>query len=152
MVTNKISSKNYSYRSLNRELLLSFENDSLCSIKNVFYCDDIADMYKETIIKATYKRKSNMFIITNLTCKSSSCEYFPNMDIPSLQSSKCIFLNKENRTEKAIYDGRTFQSDYRKYGLIPNIDIDTLYIIKDEIILVKKIDRGSFGFIFKKVN
>lgn len=150
--TKKISGKGFVYKSQNRQLSLSFENDSLCSLKNVFYCDDIDNKYKEIIIKATYKIQSDMIIIRNINCKGFTCEYAPNMDIPIQQSNNCVFLNKESRTGKAVFDGRTYQSDYHKFGLVPNIDIDTLYIIKDEITFVKKIDRGSFGFVFKKVN
>ena len=148
--TNKdISGKKYVYKSLNREFLLFFENDSICSFKNIFYCDDIDNKYKEIVIRATYKKKSNKIIIKNLDCKDNTCEFPPNLDIPIQTSNKCQFLNKENRNEKKIFDGRTFQSDYHKYGLVPNIDIDTMYIYKNEITFVKKYGRGNFGFIFK---
>jgi hypothetical protein len=147
--TKGIAGKKFIYESPNRELLLFFENDSLCSIKNTFYCDDIDDKYREIVIKATYKKKSNMIIIKNIDCKDNTCQFPPNIDIPIQTSNKCLFLNKENRNEKTIFDGRTFQSDYHKYGLVPNIDIDTMYIYKNQITLVKKIGRGNFGFIFK---
>ncbi len=144
-----ISGKKFTYRSPNRELLLYFENDSLCSLKNIFYCDDIDNKYKEITIKATYKKQSNMIIMKNIVCKDNACEFSPNIDIPIQMSNKCIFLNKESRNGKTTFDGRTYQSDYHKYGLVPNIDIDTMYINKNQIIFVKKIDKGNFGFIFK---
>lgn len=145
----EIKGKQFSYSSPNRELFLSFENDSLCSIKNVFHCDDIDNKYKEITIKAIYKRQSNMIIIRNVTCKDNTCKFPPNIDIPIQISNKCLFLNKENRNGKEIFDGRKYQSDYQKYGLVPNIDIDTMYIYKNKITLVKKIENGNFGFIFK---
>ena len=145
----QIAGKNFSYTSPNRELLLSFENDSLCSIKNIFYCDDIENKYKEITIKATYKRQSNMIIIRNVTCKDDTCKFSTNINIPIQESNKCAFLNKAHRESKMIFDGRKYQSDYHKYGLIPNIDIDTMYIYKNKITLIKKIENGNFGFIFK---
>jgi hypothetical protein len=147
--TKDISGKKFIYRSPNRELLLHFENDSLCSLKNIFYCDDIDKKYKEITTKATYKRQSNMIILKNIVCKDYACEFSPNIDIPIQISSKCFFLNKESRNKKTVFDGRTYQSEYHKYGLVPNIDVDTMYINNNQITLVKKIDRGSFGFVFK---
>ena len=145
----EIAGKKFSYTSPNRKLLLSFENDSLCSIKNIFYCDDIDNKFKEISIKATYKRQSNMIIVRNITCKDNFCKYPSNIDIPVQESTKCIFLNKDNREFKMIFDGRKYQSDYHKFGLVPNIDIDTMYIYKNKITLIKKIGNGNFGFIFK---
>jgi hypothetical protein len=142
----QIAGKKFSYASPNRKLLLSFENDSLCSFKNIFYCDDIDSKYKEITIRASYKRQSNMIIIRNVTCKDNTCKFPSNIDIPIQESNKCVFLNKENRDSKMIFDGRKYQSDYHKYGLVPNIDIDTMYIYKNKITLIKEIGNGNLLF------
>ena len=145
----EITGKKFIYSSPNRELLLSFENDTLCNIKNIFQCDDIENKYKEITIKATYKRVSNMIILKNVICKGDNCNLPQYIDIPFQTSNKCFFLNKENRNGKLIFDGREYQSNYYKYGLVPNIDIDTMYIYKNKITLIKKVKNGNFGFVFK---
>lgn len=144
-----VSGKKFVYESLNRELILSFDNDSLCTLKNVFYCDDIDKKYREITIKATYKKNGDIIILKNIDCKENSCVLPPIVEIPTQASNKCNFLSSESRESKKIFDGRTYQSEYLKYGVVPNIDNDTLYIYKKQITLVKKFERGSLGFIFK---
>lgn len=146
---NKISGKEYIYESPNRKLTLFFENDSVCTLKNIFYCDDMDIKYREITSKAIYKKKTDMILLKNIICENSSCEFSPIVDIPIQESSKCVFLNRESRTSKKGFDGRTYQNEYLKYGAVPNIDNDTLYIYKKQLTLIKKIERGSIGFIFK---
>ena len=90
-----------------------------------------------------------MIILKNITCKDDSCIYQQNIEIPIQKSSNCSFLNNEGRNSKTVFDGRTYQSDYHKYGLVPNIDIDTMHISNGKIILIKKNNNGNFGFIFE---
>lgn len=141
--------KKFIYKSKNRELSLTFSGDSMCVIKNTFFCNKIDDKFREIKINATYKKQGNKIIIKNINCKNNNCIYPPTMEIPIQENSDCLFLNNEGRKSKIIFDGRTYQSNYYKYGLVPNIDIDTMYIVKRKIIFVKKIKNGSFGFIFK---
>lgn len=148
----RVSGSKFIYKSLNRELVLSFDNDSLCSLTNTFHCDDIDNKYKEIVVKAFYERRQDIIILKNVSCVKEDCKYSSNIDIPIQQSIKCSFLDSDGRTKKEVFDGRTYQSDYYKFGLVPNIDIDTLYIHNNEVTLIKKIDRGNFGFVFKKVN
>lgn len=145
----ELKGKRFIYKSQNRELLLAFSNDSMCSIKNTFFCDDIDNKFKEMTINATYKKQGDMIIIKNINCKDNNCIYPQSIEIPIQKNSSCIFLNNEGRKTKTIFDGRKYQSDYHKYGLVPNIDIDTMYINKRKIILIKKVENGNFGFIFK---
>ena len=148
----KISGNRFIHKSLNRELIISFDNDSLCSLTNTFDCEDIDDKLKTIVIKAIYKRREGMIILRNVTCEKGNCKYPPNIDVPVQQSNECPFLNGPSRAKREVFDGRTYQNEYYKFGLIPNIDIDTLYINDDELTLIKKIDRGNFGFVFKKMN
>ncbi|MFP9112972.1 hypothetical protein ACLI1A_03465 [Flavobacterium sp. RHBU_3] len=147
--TNKISGKKYIYQSLNRELILSFENDTACTLKNIFYCDDIDIHYKEITIKTTYRKEKDIIILKNINCMENKCVFPPTIDILIQVSKNCDFLNIENREPKKIFDGRTYQSKYYEYGSVPNIDIDTLYVYKEQFTLVKKVGRGSIGFVFK---
>jgi len=145
-----LKGKKYTYKSKNRELVIKFNENNTCSIKNVFLCNDIDDEFREIIINATYKRYNDMIVFRNFNCKDDGCIYPSYIEIPAQNSSNCIFLNKDERKNTTIFDGRTFQSDYYKYGLVPNIDIDTMYIVKNKIIFTKKTESGSFGFVFSK--
>ncbi|WP_290806405.1 hypothetical protein [Flavobacterium sp.] len=130
-------------------MILHFENDSLCSLKNIFYCEDIEERYKEIIIKSNYERRGDTIFLENVNCKQEDCNYNTTIEIPIQNSLTCDFLNEESRKSKVLFDGRSYKSKYYEYGLVPNIDIDTLYINKKNIILVKKIKNGNFGFVFK---
>lgn len=147
--SKELKGKKFIYKSQNRELLLTFSSNSMCSIKNTFFCDDVEDKFKEITVNATYKIQGNMIILKNITCKDDSCIYQQNIEIPIQKSSNCSFLNNEGRNSKTVFDGRTYQSDYHKYGLVPNIDIDTMHISNGKIILIKKNNNGNFGFIFE---
>lgn len=140
----------YIYKSKNRELVLIFNNDNTCSIINIFLCNDIDEDIKEIVINATYKKTGNMIVIKNVNCITNDCSYSPIMEIPIQKSINCSFLNNEEREGERIFDGKTYNSNYDNYGLIPNIDVDTMYAIKKEIIFTKKTKEGSFGFVFKK--
>jgi hypothetical protein len=144
-----LKGEKFIYKSQNRELLLTFSSDSVCTIKNTFFCDKIDDKFREITINATYKKQGNMIIIKNINCKNNDCVYPPSIEIPVQENSDCVFLNNEGRKNKTVFDGKTYQNDYHKYGLVPNIDIDTMYISERKIIFTKKIRNGSFGFIFK---
>ena len=45
--------------------------------------------------------------------------------------------------------GPNYLTAYEKFGLVPNVDIDTLRIIKNKIVLSKKESNRNIGFIFK---
>lgn len=146
---NIISGKSFLYESNYRKLVLSFQNDSLCTLTNTFYCDDIDERYRKITITAFYKIQSDMIFLKNIDCKDNLCVFSPILDVPIQESNECNFLSSEKRNSKKIFDGRTYQSEYLKYGAVPNIDNDTLYIYKKQITFVKKIENGTIGFIFK---
>lgn len=146
---NNISGKQFLYESYNRKLVLSFQNDSLCTLTNTFHCNNIDEKYKEITVTTIYKRESNMIFLRNIDCKDNGCIFSPIFDVPIQESNNCNFLSRESRNFKKIFDGRKYQSEYLKYGAIPNVDIDTLYIHKKQITFIKKIESGTIGFIFK---
>jgi len=144
-----ISGKKFKFNSNNRELILHFENDSLCILKNTFYCDDIEEQYKEIIVKSKYERRGDSIFLKNINCKQDDCNFSTIIEIPIQNSLSCDFLNEESRQSKVLFDGRSYKTKYHEFGLVPNVDIDTLYINKKSIIFVKKIKNGNFGFVFK---
>jgi hypothetical protein len=149
---NSVKGKVFMNESINRKLVLSFSNDSTCTFKNIFNCEDIDDEYKNISINATYKRDFNTIIVTNKLCKTDDCVLAPKIEIPIQKSKKCDFLNEDYRKDKIIFDGRHIKSKFHEYGIIPNIDIDTIYIYKNKIILLKVIDNVNRGFIFKGIS
>lgn len=147
-VTMNLGGKTYKYRSKKRTLQLVFVNDSICKFKNTFHCEDIDQSIKELVAVCKYERVNDRIYLQNIDCKNDSCEYDLTVDIPVQNSSDCDFLNAEHRNRKSTI-GPNYSTDYRKYGSVPMIDIDTLYIQKNRIVLIKKNEKESVGFVFK---
>jgi len=146
--TKDLTHKTFSYQSKRRTLQLTFKNDSICTFKNIFHCNDIDKGIKELVITCKYKRVHDTIYLKNIECKSDSCNYSLTADIPIQNCKQCSFLNKENRS-RVFTIGPSYITEYQKHGLIPNIDIDTLYVIKNKILLSKHDERMSVLFVFK---
>ena len=144
----KLEGTSYKYESKKRTLELSFESDSICKIENFFHCNDIIPSIRKKIIICYYQRKGDTIYLKNIDCESDTCKKELTISIPPQESKKCVFLNKNSRQNHITF-GPNYATDYEKYGLVPNIDIDTLYIIKNRIMLYKKDSIGNVGFIFK---
>ncbi|MFP9113147.1 hypothetical protein ACLI1A_04350, partial [Flavobacterium sp. RHBU_3] len=106
-------------------------------------------LYKRVKIITTYRKIDNMIVLKNIACKNDSCVFPPTIFIPIQNSRNCNFLNSENRESKTIFDGRTYLSNFDKYGQVPNIDVDTLYMYDNKLLFYKKIEGGNLGFIFE---
>jgi len=146
--TKELVGKSFKYKSKKRTLELIFENDSICKLKNTFYCNDIDINVKELTIICRYKRINDTLYLRNINCKQDTCKYGLIISIPPQHCKQCSFLNEENRTHP-ITIGPNYSTDYQKYGLVPNIDIDTLYVVKNKIFLYKHENKMNIGFIFK---
>lgn len=139
--------KEFMFESKNRTLSVSFFGDSLCLLKNTFHCDDISADYREIEIKCTFKRVENVIYLKNTKCKGQSCKYDIVIDIPPQESKKCFFLSEEARYKEPL--GPNYLNSFERFGLVPNIDIDTMRIIGHKIVLIKKEGNMSVGYIFK---
>lgn len=147
-ISKELGGKSYSYKSKKRTLQLFFDNDSICRLKNTFHCHDIDPEIKEIVITCKYERVKDTIYLRNLDAESNDYENSLTFDIPVQNSRSCAFLNKESRKRK-ISIGPSYTTEYQKYGLVPRIDIDTLYIQKNKIILYKQAASKSVLFIFK---
>lgn len=147
-ITKVLSGKTFEYKSKNRKLQIVFNNDSICQLKNVFLCNDIDFKFKEITITCNYKRDHDTLYLKNINCKDANCSYDLTIYIPPQESQKCSFLSEKNR-KTTNFVGPSYVSEYQKYGLVPNIDIDTLYIIKNKILLYKYNEIMSIGYYFK---
>jgi hypothetical protein len=136
----------YVYKSKNRTLEMYFKDSSTCVLKNTFECPDIDPNFKNITIECNYLRKGDTIFLNSKNLNNSGNLY---LDIPPQESINCDFLNKEKR-HRASSVAPSYATDYDKYGLVPNINQDTLYIIKNKIVLFKKNKNRSIGFIFKQ--
>lgn len=143
-----LEERSYSYKSKNRKLEVIFRKDSVCEIKNIFYCEDIDPAIKNISFLCKYKRKGNSIYLHNLNPDIENKDMI--FYLPPQNSIPCYFLNKEHRKNKENkYIGPDYMTPYEKYGVIPNITNDTLYIIKNKIVYYKSDGRRSIGFVFQ---
>jgi len=144
-----LSGKSYKYKSKRRILELKFENDSLCTLENTFKCKDLKPELQKILIKCKYNRINDTIFIQNIEFDDGNVNYDIAINVPTQENSKCKFLNEKNRRKGEFQIGPSYQTQYEKHGLVPNIDLDTLYIVKNHILLLKQNERRSIGFIFK---
>lgn len=142
---SKLQGNKYTYKSKQRTLELVFIDGATCVLKNTFHCPDVEEKYRIISTECTYTKKGDTIFISNKNLNHHSGQY---IEIPPQNSKRCEFLN-DKRREKIFSIGPNYASDYEKHGVVPNITTDTLYIIKNKIVLFKKSENRSIGFIFK---
>lgn len=146
--TKELNGKTFRYESQKRTLAVIFNSDSTCVLKNTFHCNDVSKDVKEIMISCTYKRVDDVIYIRNVNCTDDSCKYDLTIAIPPQESEQCGFLSDDARKSRMTI-GPNYPTAYEKFGSVPNVDIDTLRIIKNRIVLSKKDSRRNIGFIFK---
>jgi len=142
---SKLRGNKYTYKSKQRILELIFTDQTTCVLKNTFHCPDIEEKYRIISTECNYTQKGDTIFLCNKNLNYHNGLY---IEIPPQNSEKCEFLNEKSR-EKKFTIGPNYATDYEKYGVVPNITTDTLYIIKNKIVLFKKSENRSIGFIFK---
>lgn len=149
--TRTINDSTFRYRSKKRNLRLIFGSDSTGKLVNVFRCRQIDDEVRSITFSFIYKRSVDTIFIRNTKCeKEDSCLYDPFFEVPPQSDCRCSFLSKENRF-RSFFVGPRYMTDFEKYGLIPNIDIDTLYFLKGrKLFLMKNSSNGFYiHYLFK---
>jgi hypothetical protein len=146
--TKDLRGKTYKYKSQKRTLEFIFDNDSICRLKNTFHCNDIDESVKRIIITCEYIRVRDTLYLKNNNCKDNSCKYDLVFLIPPQESAQCSFLKKEER-KRPFLIGPSYLTEYQKYGLVPNIDIDTLYVVKNKLLFTKHDQKMRLMFVFK---
>lgn len=144
----ELKGKTFEYESRKRTLAVIFNSDSTCVLKNTFHCNDVSEDVKHIMINCTYKRLNDVIYLRNVNCTDANCKYDLALEIPPQESDQCDFLSEDARKSQ-ITIGPNYPTAYEKFGLVPNIDIDTLRIIKNKIVLFKKDSTRNIGFIFK---
>jgi len=146
--TKELSGKTFKYESQRRTLAVIFESDSTCTVKNVFHCTDLNPTFKEISINCTYKRMNNIIYLRNVNCTDDNCKHDLTIPIPPQESEHCGFLSEDARKLRSTM-GPNYTTAYEKFGIVPDIDVDTLQIVKNKIVLFKKGTNRNVGFIFK---
>jgi len=126
----ELSGNTFTYKSKRRKLELKFVNDSICTLANIFNCPDIEAEYKIIVQKCKYTKKGDDIYLINQELRFGDKSY---IEIPPQISSICDFLNEKNR-KHTFYIGPNYATNFEKYGVIPNIAIDTLRIMQNKII------------------
>jgi len=148
-ISQDLAGKSFNSYQKHRRVQLIFDNDSICRFKNTFNCNDIDPKFREITIICRYEKVDKMLILKNIDCKSDSCKKSFTIDIPPQKSTQCDFLNEDKRT-RVFTIGPNYPTAYERYGLVPNIDIDTVFIVKNKLLFIKnKQNWGSIGFILK---
>lgn len=146
-ITKDVSNQSFIYKSENRTLELIFDSDSTCQLINTFHCSDIDLDVRELTTYCSYLKIGDKIILRNLNCKTDTCKYDLFMDIPVQKSVECDFLNEENRIQQTL--SPNYSTQYKEKAAYPLIDIDTLQILKNKIVLYKQNNFESIGFVFK---
>lgn len=146
--TKELNGKTFKYESQKRTLAVIFKSDSTCALQNTFHCSDVSSDFREITINCTYKRIGDVVYLRNVNCTDDKCKYDLTITIPPQESEQCGFLSDASRKSKMTI-GPNYPTAYEKFGLVPNVDIDTLRIIKNRIVLSKKESNRNIGFIFK---
>lgn len=147
-ITNSCSSHNqiignkYITKTENRELLAEILNSNQIKFTNKFTCTNIPDSHKEKIFLKEYYFKKNKIILKDSIFK---------MNLPYFNNSNCKFLSEEYRKtiNERAYDGRLIIKNRRELYSLENID--TLKIIKNKMIYIKKEKIGTIGYLFDKM-
>ena len=124
--------KNYIFNeNSKRKLILIFQNDSTCILKNVYKYEKIEK--DELIQKCRYKLLDQKILLINnngfLDTLGKGYFYFPN-----IEKSDSANL----RTNTKIIIGPKYSSDKERYSKVPFIDNDTLIVYKRKLIWIKK--------------
>jgi hypothetical protein len=144
-IPKELNNSSYIYKSKKRTLRLVFSNDSICRMENVFHCNDIDLDIKELTTTCVYKRIEDKIILRNVNFQRDTNLY---LYIPPQESINCSLLNANKREHSKI--GPNYLTQYEKYGLVPNIDTDTLLLFKNKILLTKPGELINKGYIFRK--
>lgn len=143
---NSFVGKVFEYSDDYRVMKLTFRNDTIAVLNHTFYCEHLDTKFKFMQDTMTYRIDKERIFVTNLECSSSKCEYPLIKEIPILKDSTCLFLGKAFRKDKHVFDGRSYKSEFKKYGSVPNIDIDTLVYTQNNIFLYKSNGAENIGF------
>ena len=130
----------YTAKTENRKLVIEIIDAENLKITNEFDCENIDEKYRKIVFNKKY-HKSGKSIILNDSIFEFKLPYFNN--------SNCKFLSEKYRIRKneRSFDGRLIIDNREKLYSIWNID--TLKIVGNKLIYIKKTALGSHGYLFE---
>lgn len=138
----------YIYKSKNRCLELFF-TDSIFYYQNYFKCNDIDTVLRRTIIWGYYKQNEDTIFLRNSDCLFDTCTYSMEFEYKKQHSRDCQFLNIERFDTNIIVGERRYSKEFVR-GMIPNIDIDTLFFYRNKLLLLKTSSSRQISIPFRK--
>lgn len=133
-ISNKIViKKDYIFNeNSQRKLILTFQNDSVCTLKNIYNYEKIEE--NELVQNCRYKSLDQKVLLINdddtfLDTLGKGYFYFP-----SIEKSDRTNLD----TNDKINIGPKYISDKERYAKVPFIDMDTVLVYKRKLIWIKK--------------
>ncbi|MBK0378873.1 hypothetical protein [Mucilaginibacter segetis] len=116
-----------------RKLILTFQNDSDCTLKDVYTANNT---HKELVIHCKYKTLSNQSVVLlnndRAYVDTSGAGYFY---FPPLNRNDTTLAVKSKQT---FIIGPNYPSDYGKHAKVPFVDRDTLINNRGKLHWIKK--------------
>ena len=142
MIKNRdnIIGKKFTAKTENRKLVIEIIDAENLKITNEFDCENIEEKYRKVVFEKKY-HKSEKSIILN----DSIFEF----KLPYFNSENCEFLSEKYRTEKneRNFDGKLIIRNRKELYSIWNID--TLKIVENKLMYIKKAGRVTHGYLFE---
>lgn len=137
---NQIIGQKFISQTENRKLEIKIVDTENLEITNEFYCTNVDEKFRKVVFKKKYHRIENSIILNDSIF---------NFKMPYFDDSNCAFLSKKYRTteERKIFDVRNLNSNREELYSIWNID--TLIIIENKLVYIKKIKQGTKGYLFE---
>jgi|SRR6185437_14465340 len=116
-----------------RELILTFQNDSNCTLKDVY---NVNEMHRELLMNCKYKILSSQLIVllnndmAYIDTLGVGYFYFP----PPSKKDTALTVNKK----QTLMIGPNYPSDYEKYAKVPFVQRDTLINNRGKLHWIKK--------------
>jgi hypothetical protein len=123
---------------------LIFVNDSLLSLTHTYRCPCLDPDVKDIKQICTYKTSGDSIFVKNIRCKGDPCKFDPKFNIPIQDCRECWFLSAKAREQDPMnYIGPYHYTGYDKFGVVPQIDVDTFYFSHKRIFIIKEIPCGG---------
>ena len=138
--SDNLIGKIFTAKTENRKLAIEIIDAENLKITNEFECENIDEKYRKVVFEKKYYKNGKSIILND-----SIFEF----KLPYFNSVNCEFLSEKYRTSKneRSFDGRLIIRNRKELYSMWNID--TLKIVENKLIYIKKTGRGSHGYLFE---
>lgn len=137
---DEIIGQKFTSQTENRKLEIKIIDTENLEVTNEFYCTNVDEKFRKVVFKKKYHRIEKSIILNDSIF---------NFKMPYFDDSNCAFLSEKyrNTEDRKIFDGRTLNSKREELYSIWNID--TLKIVGNKLVYIKKLKYGTKGYLFK---